>query len=95
MIGKGSRSEEVIESMKKSSAVYFAAAGGIAALMSRCVKAEVVAYEDLGSESYSTAGEWRICHWWWPLTVRAMISLDWTGEYLQFREQGTVAREQR
>jgi fumarate hydratase subunit beta len=52
MIGKGSRSKEVIESMKHNKAVYFAAIGGAAALMSKSIKqAELVAYEDLGSEA--------------------------------------------
>jgi len=52
MIGKGSRSEAVKESIKKNCAVYFAAIGGAAALMARAVKkAEVVAYEELGSEA--------------------------------------------
>lgn len=52
MIGKGKRSEAVIESMKKNTAVYFAAIGGAGALLSRCIqKSEVVAYEDLGTEA--------------------------------------------
>lgn len=52
MIGKGKRSQEVIESMKKNQAVYFAAVGGAGALLSKCIKkAEVVAYDDLGTEA--------------------------------------------
>jgi len=52
MIGKGKRSKEVIESIKKNKAVYFAAIGGAGALLSKCIKkAEVVAYEDLGTEA--------------------------------------------
>lgn len=52
MIGKGNRSEEVIESIKKNKGVYFVAIGGIAALLSKSIKeAEVVAYDDLGSEA--------------------------------------------
>lgn len=52
MIGKGLRSTEVIESMKNNKAVYFAAIGGAAALMGKCIKkAEIIAYEDLGSEA--------------------------------------------
>jgi len=52
MIGKGSRSPEVIEAMKKHKAVYLAAVGGAAALIARSIKkAEIVAYEDLGSEA--------------------------------------------
>ncbi len=52
MIGKGKRSENVIDSMKKNGAVYFGATGGAAALIARSiVKSEVVAYPDLGSEA--------------------------------------------
>lgn len=52
MIGKGLRSKEVVESMMKNEAVYFAAIGGAAALQGKSVtKAEIVAYEDLGSEA--------------------------------------------
>jgi fumarate hydratase subunit beta len=52
MIGKGLRGPEVVEAMKKYGAVYFAAIGGAAALTAKCVKsAELIAYEDLGSEA--------------------------------------------
>jgi fumarate hydratase subunit beta len=52
MIGKGGRSEEVIEAMKKYRAVYFAAVGGAGALIGRTIKtAGIVAYEDLGPEA--------------------------------------------
>lgn len=52
MIGKGSRSHEVIEAMKKYGAVYFGAVGGTAALIARSIKkVEVVAFEDLGTEA--------------------------------------------
>lgn len=52
MIGKGKRSEAVIESMVKNQAVYFAAIGGAGALLSKCIKkAEVIAYDDLGTEA--------------------------------------------
>jgi len=52
MIGKGSRSDVVKEAMKKYKAVYFAAIGGAAALLSEQIKkAEVIAYEDLGTEA--------------------------------------------
>ena len=54
MIGKGKRSAEVVESMKKNGAVYFGAIGGAGALLAKCIKkAEVVAYEDLGAEARS------------------------------------------
>ena len=52
MIGKGKRSEEVIQAIKRNKAVYFAAIGGAGALLSKCIKkAEVIAYEDLGTEA--------------------------------------------
>lgn len=52
MVGKGKRSPEVIEAIKKYHAVYFAAVGGAGALLSQCIKeAEVVAYDDLGTEA--------------------------------------------
>ena len=52
MIGKGSRSQEVKDVMEEEGAVYFAAVGGAAALIAKCIKkAEVVAYEDLGTEA--------------------------------------------
>ena len=52
MIGKGPRSPEVIDAMKKYGAVYFAAVGGAAALTAQSiVEAEIVAYEDLGPEA--------------------------------------------
>lgn len=52
MIGKGKRSPEVKESIKKNRAVYFAAVGGAGALLSeRIKKCEIIAYEDLGTEA--------------------------------------------
>lgn len=52
MIGKGKRDISVIESMKKNTAVYFAAVGGAGALLSQCIKkSTVIAYDDLGTEA--------------------------------------------
>lgn len=52
MIGKGKRSAEVVEAMKRNNAVYFGAIGGCGALLAKCIKkAEVVAYDDLGAEA--------------------------------------------
>lgn len=52
MIGKGSRSDEVVRAMKQYGAVYFGAIGGCGALLSKCIKkSEVVAYDDLGPEA--------------------------------------------
>lgn len=52
MIGKGKRSREVIDAIVTNEAVYFAAVGGAGALLSKCItKAEIIAYEDLGTEA--------------------------------------------
>jgi fumarate hydratase subunit beta len=52
MIGKGMRSREVREAMKKYGAVYLGAIGGAGALISRCFRrVEIIAYEDLGAEA--------------------------------------------
>ena len=52
MIGKGGRSQEVIDAMKEFKCVYMAATGGAGALISKCIKSsEVIAYEDLGPEA--------------------------------------------
>ena len=51
-IGKGSRNEEVKESLKKYKAVYLAAVGGAGALISKSIEgAEVIAYPELGPEA--------------------------------------------
>ncbi len=52
MIGKGNRSAAVVEAMKQSGAVYFAATGGAGALIARCVrKCDLVAFPELGPEA--------------------------------------------
>lgn len=52
MIGKGKRSQEVLEAIKRNKAVYFAAIGGEGALISKhIIKSEIVCYEDLGAEA--------------------------------------------
>ena len=52
MVGKGPRSQEVIDSMVKNNVVYFASIGGAAAVIAASVKeCEVVAYDDLGPEA--------------------------------------------
>ena len=52
MIGKGRRSTEVIDSIIKNKAVYFAAVGGAGALLSRSIiSSKIIAYEDLGTEA--------------------------------------------
>ena len=52
MIGKGRRSQPVKDSMAEHGCVYFGAIEGTAALLSHCItRAEVVGYEDLGTEA--------------------------------------------
>lgn len=52
MIGKGKRSQEVLDAIVRNKSVYFAAVGGAGALLSKCIKSsEVIAYEDLGTEA--------------------------------------------
>ena len=52
MIGKGNRSNDVVDAIKTYSAVYFAAVGGAGALYSKCIKScDVIAFEELGCES--------------------------------------------
>ncbi len=51
-IGKGNRSQTVIEAMKRFKAVYFGATGGAGALIAKRIKkAEIIAYADLGPEA--------------------------------------------
>jgi fumarate hydratase subunit beta len=52
MIGKGHRSQSVRDAMRQWKCVYFGAVGGAGALLSRYIKAaEIVAYDDLGTEA--------------------------------------------
>ena len=52
MIGKGKRSDDVKRAICEYKAVYLAATGGAGALLSKCIKsAEVIAFEDLGTEA--------------------------------------------
>ena len=52
MIGKGARSKEVTDAIIRNCCVYFGAIGGAGALIAQCIKsAEVVCYDDLGTEA--------------------------------------------
>ena len=52
MVGKGKRSQAVIDAIVRNGSVYFAAVGGAGARLSKCItSAEVVAYDDLGTEA--------------------------------------------
>ena len=52
MIGKGERSPEVVEAVRRNRALYLCAIGGAGALAARHITAcEVIAYPELGCES--------------------------------------------
>lgn len=52
MIGKGNRSDEVVKSIVKNSAIYLCAIGGAGALAAKCItECEVIAFPELGCES--------------------------------------------
>ena len=52
MIGKGKRSQAVLDGIVRNGCVYFAAVGGAGALLSKCItESEVIAYDDLGAEA--------------------------------------------
>ena len=52
MIGKGKRTQAVIDAIVRNQAVYFAAGGGAGALLSKCIKkSDLVCYGDLGAEA--------------------------------------------
>ena len=52
MLGKGYRGRQVRDALKKNTAVHLSTIGGAGALLSKhIVAAEVIAYEDLGTEA--------------------------------------------
>ncbi len=52
MIGKGKRNKAVVDAIVKYGGIYFGAIGGAGALISKHIKsAQVIAYEDLGTEA--------------------------------------------
>ena len=74
MIGKGQRSDEVMDAIVKFKGIYFAAIGGAAALMAKCVKsARIIAFEELGTEAV------------WELSVEKLplvVAIDCRGKNL-------------
>lgn len=55
MIGKGNRSQAVVDAMKKHGVVYFAAVGGAGALIAKKIKSyNVLAYGELGPEAIAS-----------------------------------------
>lgn len=91
MLGKGIRSREVKESMKKNGAVYFACTGGAAVLISKSIKkSELVCYEDLGPEAI---------YRFWVEDFPAIVAVDSLGndqyeigrkEYLEKNDKGEI-----
>ena len=52
MIGKGARNGDVRDAVIRNKAIYFGVTGGAGALIAECIKsAEVIAYDDLGTEA--------------------------------------------
>ncbi len=71
MIGKGERSQEVVDAIVRNGACYFAAVGGAGALIAKCIRtADVIAFDELGCESVK-----RMTVEGFPLTV----AIDSTG----------------
>ena len=84
MIGKGLRSNAVVDSMVMNGAVYFGAIGGAGALLAQAIKkAEVVAFADLGPEAI-----YRLTVMDFPVTV----VIDATGSNLYKIGQDTYKR---
>ena len=81
MIGKGARSPEVIEAMKRHCGVYFGAIGGAGALLAKCIKkSELIAWEDLQSEALRRL---------WVEDMPLVVVIDCQGNDLY--EQGRAA----
>ena len=88
MIGKGARSPEVIEAMKRHCGVYFGAIGGAGALLAKCIKkCELVAWEDLQSEALRRL---------WVEEMPLVVVIDCEGNdlYEQGRAAYLVSKEQ-
>ena len=81
MIGKGARSPQVIEAMKRHGGVYFGAIGGAGALLAKCIKkSELIAWEDLRSEALRRL---------WVENMPLVVVIDCEGNDLY--EQGRAA----
>ena len=81
MIGKGARSPEVIEAMKRHCGVYFGAIGGAGALLAKCIKkSKLIAWEDLQSEALRRL---------WVEDMPLVVVIDCQGNDLY--EQGRAA----
>jgi fumarate hydratase subunit beta len=87
MIGKGDRSPEVLEAIRRNGAVYFAAVGGAGALIAKSItKVETIAYQDLGAEAVT------------KLTVKdfpAIVAIDSLGNDLYKMTNEPAANQKR
>ena len=84
MLGKGPRNQGVVDAMKECTAVYLAAIGGTGVSISPAVKkAEVIAYEELGTEAIRRLE---------VEDLPCIVAIDWEGNNLyksgieQYRE---------
>lgn len=85
MIGKGDRSPYVAELCKKYGGVYFLSIGGASAMISEQIKSsEVLAYEDLGTESVKCLG---------VQDLRCIVGIDTQGRVFQDREIAKYKQE--
>ncbi len=79
IIGKGDRSQAVIDALIKNKAIYFAAIGGLGATISKSIlKSEVLCYDDLGPEAI---------HRFWVKDFPAIVVIDTLGQDLYQIEQ--------
>lgn len=70
-IGKGYRTQPVVDAIKRNNGAYMVAIGGAGALLSKSiVKAEMIAFEDLGAEAIQKLEVKNF-----PVTV----AIDWEG----------------
>ena len=85
IIGKGDRSQSVIDALVRNKAVYFAAIGGLGALIAQTItKSEVLAYEDLGTEAI---------HRFWIEDFPVVVAIDAYGNDLYQIEQAKYRKE--
>lgn len=85
IIGKGNRNQSVIDALVRNQAVYFAAIGGLGALIAQSiVKSEVLAYEDLGTEAI---------HRFWVEDFPVVVAIDAYGNNLYQIEQAKYREE--
>lgn len=78
MIGKGDRADYVADLCKKYGGVYLLSIGGASAMISDQVKScEVIAYEDLGTESIKKL---------YVENLRVIVGIDTNGDVFQTRE---------